>query len=601
MRMIACKQCWSVLLCSIIAVLFLPFFAQGAETIRVGTTNRTAIIHVPQGLSSNRPLLISLHGMNQNAGYQQSTAKWEEVADTAQFAVVYPEGEGASWDISGQKDINFILAIIDTMHARHAIDVNRVYVSGFSMGGMMSYHVANNIAHKVAAIGPVSGYLFANPVSSSRPMPIIHVHGTTDDVVGYSGVAGIIEKWRNWNSCPNQAQSIDPYPSSKPNSSASRDYWGPCENNSAVALITIEGKGHWHSNDLASVHTSEEIWNFVKTFSLGAPGPEIRILSPENNAYMQEPANIELTVAASVDGGSIEKVEFYNGDNRIGEAASSPFSFTWNAGGAGSYELTAVAVDSEGNSTTSQPVTIHVHVAQAPYASSIAIPGILQAENYDLGGQGVAYNDMDSENKGSEYRDDGVDITANDENGYSIGWTEAGEWLEYSVQIEKNGVYTWEARVASGADASSFKVQIANEDVIGTVSIPNTGDWETYTTLQGVTSYLEVGEYVLRLQVEGSYFNMDWIAFSLPGSEEDPTNITHTNEMVLSPGRDYEIFDVKGNMLAKIHLINQEELPMQVRNSTQQAGLYYVRSVGSQTFTRLVISPKCQRSWHHQY
>ena len=243
--------------------------AQSADTwnMRVNNVSRNLLVHAPSGVSG-RPLLLSLHGLNQDAAYQRSTTAWESVADTAKFVVVFPNAVNKSWDISGTNDINFLVAIMDSVAKRYNTDKNRVYVSGFSMGGMMSYHVANKIADKVAAIGPVSGYLFAGTVASSRPMPIIHIHGTTDDVVGYSGVSGMLAKWRSWNGCPSNVQTTDPYPANKPASAAARQYWGPCKNNTAVSHIAIEGKGHWHSNDVVSVHSSSEIWNFVKLYSL---------------------------------------------------------------------------------------------------------------------------------------------------------------------------------------------------------------------------------------------------------------------------------------------------------------------------------------------
>ncbi len=77
-----------------------------------------------------------MHGSGQSPDYQRAQAKWEQVADTAKFLVVFPGGINNQWDISGTSDINFITAIIDTMHRRYGIDRNRVYLSGFSMGGM---------------------------------------------------------------------------------------------------------------------------------------------------------------------------------------------------------------------------------------------------------------------------------------------------------------------------------------------------------------------------------------------------------------------------------------------------------------------------------
>lgn len=249
--------------------LLLAGTASSAETwnLRVNNVSRNLLVHAPSGVSG-RPLLLSLHGLNQDAAYQRSTTAWEAVADTAKFVVVFPNAINKSWDISGTGDITFLVAIMDSVAKRYNTDKNRVYVSGFSMGGMMSYHVANKIADKVAAIGPVSGYLFAGTVASSRPMPIIHIHGTADDVVGYSGVTGMLGKWRAWNGCPSNVQTTDPYPANKPASAAARLYSGPCKNNTAISHIAIEGKGHWHSNDLASVHSSIEIWNFLKQYSL---------------------------------------------------------------------------------------------------------------------------------------------------------------------------------------------------------------------------------------------------------------------------------------------------------------------------------------------
>lgn len=259
----------SLLLTSILAIFGLhEASAVDTWTMKVNGTSRNLLVHAPSGVSG-RPLLISLHGMNQDAAYQRSSALWESIADSAKFVVVFPNGLNKSWDISGTTDVSFLTAIIDTMARKYSIDRNRVYVSGFSMGGMMSYHAANKMGDKIAAIAPVSGYLFANTAASSRPMPILHIHGTGDDVVQYSGVEGVLSKWRTWNSCPTSSQTIDPYPANKPGSVAARKNWGPCKN-SSISLISLEGKGHWYSTDAASVHSSVEIWNFTKQYSLAS-------------------------------------------------------------------------------------------------------------------------------------------------------------------------------------------------------------------------------------------------------------------------------------------------------------------------------------------
>ena len=127
------------------------------ETIQVGNTTRNMITYVPEGLPAyNAPLVISLHGYNQDANYQRTNTKWNAVADTAKFVMVYPNGNNKSWDIGGDTDTRFIEAIIDTMYSRYHINRNRVYLSGFSMGGMMTYHAMSRLSDKIAAFGPAS-------------------------------------------------------------------------------------------------------------------------------------------------------------------------------------------------------------------------------------------------------------------------------------------------------------------------------------------------------------------------------------------------------------------------------------------------------------
>ena len=337
------------------SLLLLPLLTEAqTTTLNVGGRTRSIFVYAPSGLAQNRPLVISMHGLGNVINDQRNSAKWEQVADTAKFLVVYPQGEGNSWDISGTKDTDFILAIIESMVSRFGIDRNRVFVTGFSMGGMMSYHAANKIADKIAAIGPVSGYLFGNPVSSSRPMPICHIHGLQDNVVyygpngGQQGVEATIQKWRNWNQCPSTGTKTTNYPVNKPNSRSTMDYWGPC-NNSSVQLISIYNKYHEHSNDPAGVHTTQELWAFFKKQSLnGNTGPAITLTSPTLNTVFTAPATINLAATASVSEGSISNVRFYNGTTLLNTDNAAPFSFSWTNVEAGSYAIRAVATDNQG-------------------------------------------------------------------------------------------------------------------------------------------------------------------------------------------------------------------------------------------------------------
>ena len=241
-----------------------------ADNINVNGTSRNMLVYAPKNIEKNRPLIIQMHGYNQDAAYQKNAAKWEPVADTGRFVVVFPNGQNKAWDTGGDKDLNFIKAIINEMNTKYGIDKKRVYVSGFSMGGMMSYVVANKMSDQIAAIAPVSGG--GAPSTAKRAMPIIHTHGTTDDVVNYNSTVNTLKNWVPFNKCSSNSEKIKPYPKTKSGSAASLEIWSGCSDGVEIRLLTIDGKGHWYSMDEAvSVNTSVEIWNFVKRFSLDGP------------------------------------------------------------------------------------------------------------------------------------------------------------------------------------------------------------------------------------------------------------------------------------------------------------------------------------------
>ncbi|MCC6301294.1 MAG: carbohydrate-binding protein [Gammaproteobacteria bacterium] len=152
--------------------------------------------------------------------------------------------------------------------------------------------------------------------------------------------------------------------------------------------------------------------------------------------------------------------------------------------------------------------------AQSPYGGSVwQIPGRIQAENYDLGGSGVAYNDTTNGNAGNVYRGDNVDIWTRAADGaLYVGTTAAGEWLEYSVNVTQAGQYTLTMPVVTAANNKQFRILMNGADVTGAVAVPNTGNWENWTTVS-VPVTLSAGQQVLRLQVDNGSFNIDYLDF----------------------------------------------------------------------------------------
>ena len=285
---------------SMAACFLLPSSAQ--EKLKVGGTEREYKIYVPKDLGAKRPLLISCHGMNQDAAYQMGMLDIKSVADTAKFVTVFPEGISKSWDISGNRDINFMLAIIDEMVEKYDIDRGRVYLSGFSMGGMFTYHAMNKIADRIAAFAPISGYPMGGATASPnvRPIPIIHTHGTSDDVVTFSNVQKNLNVWIKHNGCPETAEVTKRYRNA---AHITRHVWGPGNDDVEVVLMEMANKGHWISND-NGVKTGDEIWRFCSRYSIEVADPveKPQILPDERFASLEKAEGKTFAIVNEAEG-----------------------------------------------------------------------------------------------------------------------------------------------------------------------------------------------------------------------------------------------------------------------------------------------------------
>ena len=264
---------------------------------KISVSGREVYVYAPSNLADNSPLLMSFHGMDQDPSYQQSNTHWESVADTAGFVVAYPKGATgySTWDISGDQDTKWITQIIDQLAKDYKINTKRVYMSGFSMGGMLSYHAMGKIADKIAAFAPCSGYLMMGAGTAQRPVPIFHTHGTSDNVVGYDGLENNLKNYRNQFKCPSQAEVENNHPNSE--NKATLYTWGPCENGIYVKHLKLEGRQHSPSKADVS-----DIWNFVKGYDLDGP---IGASKPESSASAESSASVESSASAPASSASV--------------------------------------------------------------------------------------------------------------------------------------------------------------------------------------------------------------------------------------------------------------------------------------------------------
>jgi carbohydrate binding protein with CBM6 domain len=135
-----------------------------------------------------------------------------------------------------------------------------------------------------------------------------------------------------------------------------------------------------------------------------------------------------------------------------------------------------------------------------------ALPGTLQAENFDSGGEAVAYHDLVPGNQGGEYRTTNVDIAvaADAGGGYTLGWVGAGEWLNYSVNVGATGTYALDVRVASNGAGGTFHIEVNGVDKTGPLTVPSTGGWQTWATIRKSNISLTAGPQVWRIVMDSN-------------------------------------------------------------------------------------------------
>jgi polyhydroxybutyrate depolymerase len=282
-----------------------------------GGTNRTYTYFVPSGYTpgSEVPLLLVLHGLGDVSNNMMNATGFNAVADTANFIGVYPqaldEGIGTSWNsganpIAQADDVGFLSALIDTLSQHYSIDQTKVYSTGFSMGGMMSYRLACELGDKIAAIasvsGPLGNFFTCNP---TRAVPVMHMHGTSDATVSYEGtifsqsVDATMSFWSQNNNCSGSPEMTMLPDIASDNYTVETSYYSPCDDNTELLLYTIDGAGHIWMGPSNDVYATREIWLFLRQYnydnSTGISNPS---LESQLNIY---PNPVEQFATISID------------------------------------------------------------------------------------------------------------------------------------------------------------------------------------------------------------------------------------------------------------------------------------------------------------
>ncbi len=260
--------------------------------------------------------------------------------------------------------------------------------------------------------------------------------------------------------------------------------------------------------------------------SLGNLTAEVTIESIDKGLKFAEGDTAIVSVNANDTTGIISKVELYIDNIKAAELTSAPYIFPVHGLEQGVHVLKAMAYNSLSVATPSDRILVRVtndiNSQQLPYNGIAAvIPGTVEAEEFDFGGEGISYHDTTPGNAAASYSDfrldEDVDCEPMTEGEYNVGYIIDDEWLEYSVVIDSTAAYEITFNVASALSGGAFHLEIDSSNVTGTIETPGTGGWGTYVTISKTGVNLEAGEHILKFFAEKGDFNIDKMIFELQG------------------------------------------------------------------------------------
>lgn len=258
---------------------------------------RDYILYVPESYDGTTevPLVFNFHGYTSSAREQMNYGDFRSIADTANFIIVHPQGtllDGnthfnvGGWTLDSKiDDVDFTSILITIISGEYRIDQKRIYSTGMSNGGYMSFKLACELNHRIAAVASVTGSMtpeIYNDCNPSRPVPVMQFHGTDDGVVPYAGngwskpIDDVMVYWREHNNCLDTsymgmvADVVD-----SDNSTVETVSHFDGDAGSSVIQYIVRNGGHtWPGTSLdfpgtnKDINASEQIWQFFSQYDI---------------------------------------------------------------------------------------------------------------------------------------------------------------------------------------------------------------------------------------------------------------------------------------------------------------------------------------------
>ena len=269
---------------------------------------REYILYIPEIYDSGTsvPLVYNFHGYGSNAFEQMNYGDFRPVSDTVGFLIVHPLGTedvfgnnhwNIGWGGSTVDDVGFTAALFDSISLAYFIDPEKVYSTGMSNGGFMSYHLACNLSDRIAAVASVTGSMNKGaPVNCipDHPVPVMEIHGTADFIVPYNGsefiesIPDVLKHWVSFNNCDTIPQISNlPDIDTTDGSTVEHQLFQNGDNGVEVQHFKVINGAHtWPGTAFGSpgtnydINASAEIWNFFRRFDINGLINTTQIIQP---------------------------------------------------------------------------------------------------------------------------------------------------------------------------------------------------------------------------------------------------------------------------------------------------------------------------------
>lgn len=267
-----------------------PAVAPGDSTlaVRVGDARRNAVLHVPRrALGRPAALVLAFHGMGGSGPFMGRYSGLTPLADRAGFLVAYPSaaGDPRRWTLESDApgapdDVAFARALLDRLGARLCVDERRVAAVGVSNGGGFAARLGCELSDRIVGIVVVAGGLdHLPPCSPLRPVSVLEIHGTADQVVPYRGDAGGRSSVRGWLAGWARRDGCRPTPRAAQRGAVLRLVWEACQGGARVDHIALRGGMHqWPGatppdpGPRSAVSAALEAWRFLAPLRISAAG-----------------------------------------------------------------------------------------------------------------------------------------------------------------------------------------------------------------------------------------------------------------------------------------------------------------------------------------